>query len=131
MGTRSLTHFINTDGKGICTVYRQYDGYPSGHGRDLFNCLGHRKLVNGYNDSQNQVNGMTNAAAMLIANTCSATECGEIYVHAFDSEADMGQDYTYTVSDKDGTIWLRLTSYGDTVYDGRLANFNPDMNEEE
>ena len=40
MGTRSLTTFIDNNTKEeIVVMYRQYDGYPGGHGRDLLNFL--------------------------------------------------------------------------------------------
>lgn len=35
MGTSSLTYIYNTEGRIILIMYRQYDGYPSGHGNDL------------------------------------------------------------------------------------------------
>jgi hypothetical protein len=46
MGTRSLTHVIESykdNGKKkkqtLLTMYRQYDGYPRGHGADLVEFL--------------------------------------------------------------------------------------------
>ena len=36
MGTRSLTHIIE-DKETLTTIYRQFDGYMSGHGSDLAN----------------------------------------------------------------------------------------------
>jgi hypothetical protein len=36
MGTRSVTIIMDDDGsKELCRIYRQFDGYPEGHGRDL------------------------------------------------------------------------------------------------
>ena len=35
MGTRSLTFVYNDNKKPIINLYRQYDGYPSGHGAEL------------------------------------------------------------------------------------------------
>ena len=34
MGTRSLTFVYDEYGEKIINMYRQYDGYPSGHGRN-------------------------------------------------------------------------------------------------
>jgi len=62
MGTRSLTTFIDTyTGKNkmgvpvikkekIVTMYRQFDGYPEGHGLDLAEFLAGGKMVNGLGD---------------------------------------------------------------------------------
>ena len=41
MGTRSLTYIkseYNTEDNIVC-IYRQFDGYPSGHGIELANFL--------------------------------------------------------------------------------------------
>jgi hypothetical protein len=35
MGTRSITYIYDENGKVICKMYVQFDGYPSGHGLDL------------------------------------------------------------------------------------------------
>ncbi len=48
MGTRSLTVFQEGDGgKEIAVMYRQFDGYPEGHGLDLCNFLKDCIVVNG------------------------------------------------------------------------------------
>lgn len=39
MSTRSTTHFIGHDGKTQAIIYRHPDGYPEGHGRDLYQFL--------------------------------------------------------------------------------------------
>ena len=44
MGTRSLTHF-KENGDTLATIYRQYDGYMSGHGVDLSHFLKSKKIV--------------------------------------------------------------------------------------
>ena len=48
MGTRSLTTFNedHTD-EEIVVLYRQMDGYPEGHGIDLFRFLNNMNMVNG------------------------------------------------------------------------------------
>ena len=43
MGTRSLTFVKEQNGRKVSTyvcMYRQYDGYPSGHGLELAEFLG-------------------------------------------------------------------------------------------
>lgn len=46
MGTRSITKFIE-EGKEICGLYRQFDGYPEGHGKELAEFLQNMPIVNG------------------------------------------------------------------------------------
>ena len=53
MGTRSLTVFNNEmDNSEIVVLYRQYDGYPTGHGRDLFSFLNNIEIVNGISPNE-------------------------------------------------------------------------------
>ena len=49
MGTRSLTKIYNEENKILITMYRQMDGYPSGHGVELTDFLDGFQVVNGLN----------------------------------------------------------------------------------
>jgi hypothetical protein len=112
MGTRSKTffHFDNStvkdpnDSKLI--LYRQYDGYPDGHGLDLAEaCLNsdgeELQLVNGYNNKNTQANGMGCLAATIVSKLKDG--CGNIYLEDGDSN-DLGWlDYYYTVSPSKGS----------------------------
>ena len=68
MGTRSLTVFQEYDAE-IVVMYRQFDGYPSGHGIDLSEFLAGGKMVNGLslNENERVFNGMSCLAAQVIA----------------------------------------------------------------
>jgi hypothetical protein len=89
MGTRSLTTFISTwkDDKGkvkndkIVTMYRQFDGYPEGHGVELAEFIAQGKLVNGISSVEKQLvfNGMGCLAAQVVANFKDGP--GNIYLH--------------------------------------------------
>ena len=51
MGTRSLTFVYEKYGNKqlpIINMYRQMDGYPSGHGAELAEFLNGFNIVNGY-----------------------------------------------------------------------------------
>ena len=95
MGTRSLTLVYNDSNRALINMYRQYDGYPSGHGRELSSFLSSKKIVNGLaDDNANVANGMSCLAAQLVRNF--KTEAGGIYLEAV-SDTDLGQDYEYHV----------------------------------
>ena len=48
MGTRSLTYIYDSHNEDILTcIYRQYDGYITGHGLELASYLSGFKIVNG------------------------------------------------------------------------------------
>lgn len=70
MGTRSLTLFFKKGGKTpfVC-MYRQFDGYLNGHGKDLAKFLLQRKRVNGIGDetAEDAANGIGCLAAQCVA----------------------------------------------------------------
>ena len=94
MGTRSLTYVYDGD-VPVINIYRQFDGYPSGHGYELAQFLNSKTLVNGFTDKNAaQANGMGCLAAQLIVQLKHGV--GGIYIHPVTS-TDCGQDYEYHV----------------------------------
>jgi len=95
MGTRSLTRIMD-DGKEICCIYRQFDGYPSGHGAALAAILAGTQIVNGMSGDYSKIhNGMGCLAASVIAKLKDGP--GGIYLYAPGSK-DCGEEYTYTIT---------------------------------
>jgi hypothetical protein len=116
MGTRSLTrvieHFASDKGDVASTLvcmYRQMDGYPSGHGADLAEFLKGMKIVNGIGASNPKkiANGAGCLAAQLVAHFKDGP--GSIYLYPADT-TDAGQDYEYDIhiSHNDG---IGVTAY--------------------
>jgi len=103
MGTRSLT-FVYTDHYGsttgpepIINMYRQFDGYPSGHGSELSTFLNQfEAITNGipFGDTRKLANGMGCLAAQLVAHF--KTDAGGFYLYPVTS-TDCGQEYEYHV----------------------------------
>lgn len=147
MGTRSLTH-IKEDGKTLVTLYRQFDGYPTGMGKDIKAALndGNARLTNGFggDDAIPAVfNGMGCLAAGLIKGLKEGI--GNVYIYPADSD-DCGEEYTYTVyyragagdsepfSKPTGVICLKVVLVGwkdggepnRVMYDGPLSEFDPE-----
>lgn len=96
MGTRSLTHIKDETGTTLTTIYRQYDGYPDGHGKDLFEFLKGRKILNGFggDEDKQHSNGIGCLAAGLIG--ALKKGIGNVYICSPDSK-DMWEDYIYTI----------------------------------
>ena len=68
MGTRSLTFVTENEAMPILCMYRQMDGYPSGHGADLAEFLAPIKMVNGLgSDAESVANGTGCLAAQIVA----------------------------------------------------------------
>jgi len=103
MGTRSITKVVE-DGQEICRIYRQYDGYPEGHGLDLAK-LCNVKLTNGISgDGAGTANGMGCLAAQIILGLKQQVErpnhVGAIYLVA--PTGDDEESYNYVVSGEVG-----------------------------
>jgi hypothetical protein len=129
MGTRSLTHFKDYDGTIIATMYRQFDGYPEGHGADLVRLLGNRRLVDGIplGEETGVVNGIGCAASLVVAGLKQGMKAGNIYLVA-PGTSGMWEQYVYTVypaqkgPEQNGPDHLRLKV---GHYDGPLADLDP------
>ena len=121
MGTRSLTFVKQTykdkEGKEkkqtLCCMYRQFDGYPSGHGTELAEFLAKGKLVNGLGNDRGIVfNGAGCLAATMVSHF-KGNKAGGFYLYATNTN-DAWQDYIYDIIvDADG-LKLELVCYGST-----------------
>ena len=143
MGTRSLTYVYDSykDEQGnmvhrpIINMYRQYDGYPSGHGAELVAFLNPFTLVNGLgiNETRKVANGMGCLAAQLVAHF--KDEAGGFYLYPVDC-TDCGQDYEYHVyQNEEGEVCVRVKDRGfnafgltlsdkdECLFDGPLLRF--------
>ena len=98
MGTRSLTFIHDGDNaKPFVCMYRQMDGYPSGHGLELQEFLKPIRMVNGIglkDDGLVIANGAGCLAAQMVAHFKDGP--GGIYLYASTSK-DCWQDYEYHV----------------------------------
>jgi hypothetical protein len=97
MGTRSITRVIE-DGKPIVAMYRQMDGYPTGHGKDLADFLSGMRLTNGISvgaDNSRTANGYGCLAAQMVAHFKDGP--GGFYLQHVGVK-DAGQEYEYDVS---------------------------------
>jgi len=134
MGTRSLTFVYDSNYRPIINLYRQYDGYPTGHGAELADFLSDFVVVNGYTGKETTriANGMGCLAAQLIAHFKNGV--GQFYIHSVDA-TDCGQDYEYHVYQKDKELRVAVTDRGcnffgltqsdrkETLFDGPVADF--------
>lgn len=87
MGTRSITTIIdNAWGRNtqVCTMYRQYDGYPSGHGKELAEFLAPIVVVNGMglDETRKIANGAGCLAAQMVQHFKESAGPGGIYLEA-------------------------------------------------
>lgn len=127
MGTRSITAFIRKDESGkekrYATIYRQYDGYPKGHGRDLAEFISGGKMVNGLPIGKPGgliFNGMGCMAAAVVAHL--KKEPGGIYLEPEDTEL-FDDDYTYLVISEPEGLVFECYKWGELVFKGTPQDF--------
>lgn len=83
MGTRSLTFTYGSNGEKLLCMYRQYDGYPEGHGKELATIL-----------QTTLSNGMECLSASIVAKL--KTGAYNIYVYPTNTR-NAEQDYEYHI----------------------------------
>ena len=134
MGTRALT-FVYDGETPIINLYRQYDGYPTGHGAELAEFLNGFKIVNGLGPATPSriANGMGCLAAQLVSHF-KGDEAGQFYLYS-PQTVECGQDYEYHVYTKDKELRVRITNRGcnffgltmsdtnESIFDGTVAEF--------
>jgi len=142
MGTRSLTVFQDIEYpkpstavplpagimREIVVMYRQYDGYPGGHGKELMEFLTPFKLTNGYSPTDNlhtTANGMGCLAAQVVAHF--KKECGGFYLEPAGTR-DCGEEYIYYVyPDKEGDICVQCENvHNEIVFKTKVKDADPD-----
>lgn len=106
MGTRSLTFVYEKYGqvqKPVVNMYRQFDGYPTGHGAELAEFLSSGTMVNGLGVGSKtlQFNGMGCLAAQMVAHFKQTP--GGFYIHPVDI-TECGQDYEYHIYCEEGLL---------------------------
>jgi hypothetical protein len=132
MGTRSLT-VINSewDDSEICVLYRQYDGYPEGHGKDLLDFLRGMSVVNGMglDDRERISNGMDCLAAQIVAHFKNGP--GYFYLNAAGTR-DVCEEFIYTlyIYNKDKLSIKVEDTYdkGHILFDGSLDEYEQWIN---
>jgi hypothetical protein len=110
MGTRSLTVLYDVprndekEGEEIAVLYRQFDGYPDGHGAELNEFLKDMVIVNGISMSENRriANGGSCLAAQIVAHF--KTKAGGFYLHPAGTRGAYEEYIYYVRPQKDGTI---------------------------
>lgn len=131
MGTRSLTTFDDEwKNEEIAVLYRQYDGYPQGHGKELFEFLDGRKVGNGIKaDSPPKfANGMGCLAAQIVSHF-KGDRAGDFYLYASGTR-DVGEQYIYKIYFTEETLMIKISNmYDDNEsFDGTINEFGEWLN---
>jgi hypothetical protein len=122
MGTRSLTVFTDEEGKEIGVMYRQLDGYPEGHGKELAEMLSGIRMVNGLpiRNPGKVANGMGCLAAQIVAHFKDGA--GGIYLFPAGSR-NCGEDYTYLVTGDTNVPEIEIHDRSKLLYKGKASDY--------
>ncbi len=133
MGTRSLTIVQDERGADVCVLYRQMDGYPSGHGDALAKYLKAFTVVNGFGLGAKKgktANGVGCLAAQLVAKF--KKDVGGFYLYPAGTR-NCGEEYRYIVTVQYGRVAMRCEGgYGDDMrllYDGLAEDWKASIAE--
>jgi hypothetical protein len=132
MGTRSLTLVFDSDGEQLLNIYRHFDGYPSGHGKDLADFLSTFTVGNGIRGDEKGkfANGMPCLAAQLVSHLKYGP--GGIYIYPRDLR-DVWEDYIYEVHQSGSSVRLVCRHSGENgkrLFDGLACDFNAEKIEQ-
>ncbi len=113
MGTRCITIILDERGDELVRMYRQFDGYPEGHGQELASYLDGFQIINGIGVDvpEKCANGMGCLAAQIITHFKNDHPLGGIYIDSVNGSF-IGVDYIYTIYLDVGNIKIRCQSGG-------------------
>ncbi len=112
MGTRCLTKVFD-GAEEVCCIFRHWDGYPDGHGKDLLEMLADKRVVNGYSSAAKlpqaqRLNGPGRVAAFIVKTLFDQKRDPDILPPG----TTCGEDFEYRVI-------CPPISYDDSPPDGR------------
>ena len=137
MGTRSLTIIRDRYDRHVATLYRQYDGYPSGHGVALaefgkghtVSNTGAQRRTMGDGEGPIRHNGIGCWAAALVCHFKGqpGNASGAFYLEP--EGVDAGEEYRYTVQSRPDGMDLKIYDVNARryVYADPLATFGPSL----
>lgn len=106
MATCASVKFISKEGQTLVTIYKHYDGYPSGLGKDILNIISNKPITNGIK-GQPKLGESFNGFDCLVASFISLTKTnvGDVYIKPENSFGELGENYLYTVQEQlDGSV---------------------------
>jgi hypothetical protein len=124
MGTRARVNVFEGN-QLLLSIYKQYDGYPSGLGHELAVFCERKQIVNGLSgDTTNVANGMGCFAAQLVKHL--KDKAGDIYIRDTGPESQ-GEEYVYNIAEREGVLYIAVLE-GETTYFGMPGDSEGEMN---
>jgi len=110
MGTPCKTQIYDEDNNLLLSFYRQSDGYPHCHGKELMAFCAGYKIVNGLRESDPKkvANGMGDFAAQCLMHFKMRSYVGQIYVLSQKTIDEWHSDFTYSVLFCEGQLIVEM-----------------------
>jgi hypothetical protein len=141
MGTRSTTHVYEIDiplGAShtnvalkkhkpikVLTLYRQFDGYPAGHGQDLVDFMKGMTIVNGFNPNEDKAGTHANGAGCFAAQLVKHLKdgIGGLYITCAKAERQQYNYHLYVQGDPQPIIVRVEDGRGKEMFNGTRDQF--------
>jgi len=97
MATRASI-IMKEEGQPLMAIYKHWDGYPSGLGKQIEDIIAGGKIVNGLS-VDSKLGEVFNGAGCLFATMIAKLKenPGDVYITSLDSVGNNGEEYIYEV----------------------------------
>ena len=97
MATRASI-VMKENGKPMMAVYKHWDGYPNGLGKELKEIIDGGKLTNGLSGKPKIGEAFNGAGCLFASIIALLKQCpGDVYVTSLDSVGSAGEEYIYEI----------------------------------
>lgn len=97
MATRASI-IMKEEGQPLMAIYKHWDGYPSGLGKQIEDIIAGGKIVNGLS-VDSKLGEVFNGAGCLFATMIAKLKenPGDVYITSLDSVGNNGEEYIYEI----------------------------------
>jgi len=109
MATRSSIKVKDIDNNTICTIYKHYDGYPSGIQKDIEEIISHGQVTNGLPGGYPELGSIFNGFGCFVASLISLLkkQPGNVYMIPEQDYGNRGEDYLYIIKETEEGIKIK------------------------
>lgn len=122
MSTRSITTVKDERGGTYASMYRQYDGYPEGHGKELAAFLAPITIINGISQGQDVLGRFANGPGCLAAQMVKHFKDAVGGIYLIPPGGTEEYNYTMTVYN-DYTVMVEVRDRAEQLFFGDIDAF--------
>jgi hypothetical protein len=109
MATRASIKVKDINNNTICTIYKHYDGYPSGIQKDIEEIISNGQVVNGLSIEKPVLGAVFNGFGCFVSSLISLikTNPGDVYLIPESDYGNRGEDYLYIIKETEEGIKIK------------------------